>query len=175
MNEMGNGTKEESRASNWCYQNFLNYRSLKSADSVREQLSRIMVKLRVPLVSTDFADRAYYENIRKAIVEGFFMQVAHLERTGHYLTVKDMQVVGLHPSCCIDTKPTWVLYNEFVLTTKNFIRTNIEIKPEWLVDLAPHYYDLSSFPNGTAKLELERIFQRKRSSSSSSSSSSSRR
>ena len=161
--------QEESRAANWCYQNFLNYRSLKSADSVREQLSRIMVKLRVPLVSTDFADRAYYENIRKAIVEGFFMQVAHLERTGHYLTVKDMQVVGLHPSCCIDTKPTWVLYNEFVLTTKNFIRTNIEIKPEWLVDLAPHYYDLSSFPNGTAKLELERIFQRKRSSSSSSS------
>ena len=165
--------KDESRAANWAYQNFLNFRALKSGDSVREQLSRIMVKLKIPLYSTDFADRSYYENIRKSIVEGFFMQVAHLERTGHYLTVKDMQVVTLHPSCCLDTKPSWVLYNEFVLTTKNFIRTNIEIKPEWLVEIAPHYYDLSSFPNGTAKLELERIFQRFRRSSSSTSTSTS--
>ena len=34
-------------------------------------------------------------NIRKALVTGYFMQVAHLERTGHYLTVKDNQVVQL--------------------------------------------------------------------------------
>ena len=48
----------------------------------------------------------------------FFTQVAHLERTGHYLTVKDNQIVQLHPSTCLDHKPEWVLYNEFVLTTK---------------------------------------------------------
>ena len=51
-----------------------------------------------------------------------FFQVAHLERTGHYLTVKDNQIVQLHPSTCLDHKPEWVLYNEFVLTTKNYIR-----------------------------------------------------
>ena len=61
----------------------------------------------------------------------FFLQVAHLERTGHYLTVKDNQVVQLHPSTCLDHKPEWVLYNEFVLTTKNYIRTVTDIKPEW--------------------------------------------
>ena len=59
------------------------------------------------------------------------LQVAHLERTGHYLTVKDNQVVQLHPSTCLDHKPEWVLYNEFVLTTKNYIRTVTDIKPEW--------------------------------------------
>ena len=32
------------------------------------------------------------------------------------------QVVQLHPSTCLDHKPEWVLYNEFVLTTKNYIR-----------------------------------------------------
>lgn len=58
-------------------------------------------------------------------------QVAHLERTGHYLTVKDNQVVQLHPSTVLDHKPEWVLYNEFVLTTKNYIRTCTDIKPEW--------------------------------------------
>lgn len=58
-------------------------------------------------------------------------QVAHLERTGHYLTVKDNQVVQLHPSTVLDHKPEWVLYNEFVLTTKNYIRTCTDVKPEW--------------------------------------------
>ena len=34
-------------------------------------------------------------------------QVAHLGRTGQYLTVKDNQVVHLHPSTCLDHKPEW--------------------------------------------------------------------
>jgi HrpA-like RNA helicase len=55
-------------------------------------------------------------------------QVAHLERTGHYLTIKDNQIVQLHPSSCLDHKPEWVIYNEFVLTTKNYIRTVTDIK-----------------------------------------------
>ena len=32
-----------------------------------------------------------------------------------------------------DHKPEWVLYNEFVLTTKNYIRTCTDVKPEWLI------------------------------------------
>ena len=74
------------------------------------------------LVSTDFTCKDYYLNIRKAILSGYFMQVAHLERQGSYLTVKDNQIVSLHPSTCLDHKPEWVVYNEFVLTTKNYIR-----------------------------------------------------
>lgn len=59
-------------------------------------------------------------------------QVAHLERTGHYLTIKDNQVVQLHPSTCLDHKPDWVIYNEFVLTTKNYIRTVTDIKRKFV-------------------------------------------
>jgi hypothetical protein len=61
------------------------------------------------------------------------MQVAHLEKTGHYLTVKDHQKVELHPSTGLEFKPEWVLYNEFVLTSKNFIRTVTYIRGEWCV------------------------------------------
>lgn len=56
------------------------------------------------------------------------MQVAHLERTGHYLTVKDNQVVALHPSTVLQHKPEWALYDEFVLTSKNYIRMVTDIK-----------------------------------------------
>lgn len=59
----------------WCYDNFVNYRSLKSADNVRQQLSRIMDRFSLKRTSTDFNSRDYYINIRKALVSGFFMQV----------------------------------------------------------------------------------------------------
>ena len=108
-----------------------------------------MARFNLPLVSTDFNSPDYYINIHKALVAGFFMQTAHLERTGHYLTVKDnqvwqnflnwknltlfgiRQVVALHPSTTLDHKPEWCIYDEFVLTSKNFIRTVTEIRGEW--------------------------------------------
>lgn len=76
------------------------------------------------------------------------------------MTVKDNQVVSIHPSACLDSKPEWVIYDEFVLTTKNFIRTVTQIRGEWLVEIAPHYYDLENFPKCEAKRELENIYRR---------------
>lgn len=58
-------------------------------------------------------------------------------------------MVQLHPSTVLDHKPEWVLYNEFVLTTKNYIRTCTDVKPEWYVFLTqkhetPMWRDCSS-------------------------------
>ncbi|KAK8769701.1 hypothetical protein V5799_013834 [Amblyomma americanum] len=149
--------KQNHEDTQWCYDNFINYRSMKSADNVRQQLSRIMDRFNLRRTSTEFTSKDYYINIRKTLVSGFFMQVAHLERTGHYLTIKDNQVVQLHPSTCLDHKPEWVVYNEFVLTTKNYIRTVTDIKPEWLIKIAPNYYDMSNFPQCEAKRQLEML------------------
>ena len=46
--------KQSGATKEYCYENFLNFRSLQAADSVREQLARIMVKLKLPLLSTDY-------------------------------------------------------------------------------------------------------------------------
>jgi len=120
-----------------------------------------MVRFNLKLSSTDFNSRDYYINIRKAMLAGYFMQVAHLERTGHYLTVKDNQVVHLHPSNCLDHKPEWVIYNEFVLTSRNFIRTVTDVRGEWLVDIAPHYFDLANFPPCEARRVLEKLYKKR--------------
>ena len=53
------------------------------------------------------------------------------------------------------------MYQEFVLTSRNYIRTVVDIKGEWLVDIAPHYFDLENFPQGDAKRALERIYAKK--------------
>ena len=153
--------KHNNEDSRWAYNNFLNQRSLIQARDVRNQLANIMNRLNIPINSTPFESRDYYPNIRKAITSGFFMQVAHLERNGHYLTIKDNQPVGLHPSTGLRNKPEWVLYNEFVLTSKSYVRTVSSVNPNWLLEIAPQYYDLQHFPNCEAKRILQRLQNRK--------------
>lgn len=145
----------------WCHDHFLSLRSLQSADNVREQLRRIMEREEIELMSTSFEDKKYYENIRRALVAGFFMQVAKKEGSSKsYITVKDNQNVLLHPSTVLNQDAEWLVYNEFVLTTKNYIRTVTTIKPEWLLDIAPIYYDISTFKNGEVKTALVRTAER---------------
>ncbi|KAK9688177.1 DEAH-box ATP-dependent RNA helicase prp43 [Basidiobolus ranarum] len=149
--------KSKIDVSTWCTENYLNIKSLKFADDVRAQLTRIMEKNAIPLVSTDLNSESCFVNIRRALMCGFFMQVAHLEKNDYYLTVKDNQMVELHPSSCLEQQPEWVLYNEFVLTSRHFIRTVTRIEGEWLLELAPKYYDLENFPNCEGKRILQRM------------------
>lgn len=136
----------QQNAKQWCYEHFLSLRSLQSADNVREQLKRIMERLEIELVSTPFEDKKYYENIRRALVAGFFMQIAKKEGTKNtYITVKDNENVALHPSSVLQSDSEWLLYNEFVLTTKKFIRTVTTVKPEWL--LVCYHYIHRGFEN----------------------------
>lgn len=148
---------------NWCWNNYLNARSLVQADNVRTQLKRNMEKFDLELVSTAFEDKNYWNNIRQALTCGFFMQVAHKEgERGSYSTIKDNQVVRLHLSCGLDHTPEWVLYNEFVLTTANFIRTITEVRPEWLLEYAPQYFDPETFPEKSeVRRALERVIAKK--------------
>lgn len=152
---------EHGKGNQWCYDHYINYRALRSADNVRTQLERILRRCNIGLRSTSYDDRDYTSNIRKALLSGYFMHVAFKTgKGGAYQTVKDQQLVTLHPSSGLRHLPQWVLYNEFVLTKSNYIRTCTEVKGRWLIDLAPHYYDLSNFPPGDAKAELALLYKK---------------
>ncbi|KAJ8096873.1 P-loop containing nucleoside triphosphate hydrolase protein [Lipomyces tetrasporus] len=155
------GPEAQYNLAQWCYDHFLSLRSLQSADNVRLQLKRIMEKNDLDLISTPFEDPNYYTNIRRALTSGFFMQIAKKSSSGkHYITAKDNQDVLLHPSTLLEKESEWVIYNEFVLTTKNYIRTVTTIKPEWLFELAPAYFDINTFKKGDVKMSLERVKQK---------------
>ncbi|BAE60081.1 putative pre-mRNA splicing factor RNA helicase [Aspergillus flavus] len=156
------GQDAQENPKQWCHDHFLSLRSLQSADNVRMQLLRIMEREELEMVSTPFEDKKYYENIRRALCAGFFMQVAKKEAQGKskYTTIKDNQNVLLHPSTVLSYDADWVVYNEFVLTTKNYIRTVTAVKPEWLIDIAPTYYDITSFPKGEIRSALLRAAER---------------
>mmetsp|Transcript_38855 Transcript_38855/g.58363 ORF Transcript_38855/g.58363 Transcript_38855/m.58363 type:complete len:721 (-) Transcript_38855:227-2389(-) len=146
----------------WCWDNFINERSIQSAENVKKQLLGIMNKLDLPVVSCDRKGNGSFDTtaIRQALTAGMFMQVAYLQRSGEYLTVKDNQIVYIHPGSVINTKPQWALFEEFALTTKNYIRTVTATRVEWLVEMAPHYFDLENFPECEAKAELELAYKR---------------
>lgn len=130
---------------------------MKSASNVRAQLVSQMNQLGYKIELSAKRPKEYIDKIKMSIVSAFFMQVAHLERAGHYMTVKDNQIVLIHPSTAIEHKPEWVLYHEFVLTSKNYIRTVSEIDPKWLLQLAPDYFDLDEFSNNEIKKKLMKI------------------
>lgn len=131
-----------------------------------------MVRFDVDLVSVGEGPKLY-QRVREALVCGFFMQVAHKEEKT-YVTIKDNQQVTLHPSCGLDTQPEWVLFNEFVLTTRHYIRTVTTVNPEWFVHLsvlvdsmlnvfprllrgAANYYDIDVWKDSEAKSALLRV------------------
>lgn len=49
--------------------------------------------------------------------------------------------VYLHPSSTLmEERPKWVIFYELVMTSKEYMRGNLPITPEWLVEVAPHFH-----------------------------------
>ncbi|WOL03255.1 hypothetical protein Cni_G11975 [Canna indica] len=137
--------KQNNGDSTWCEKNFINQAVLKSADNVKEQLVLIMHKINLTMSSSDFSSSNSCDNIRKGLLAGYFMQVAQLDHSGDYLTVKGHHVVDLHPTSCLASRPEFVIYNDFVLASRNYIRIITEVPGHWLVEIAPHIYRLATF------------------------------
>ena len=69
----------------WCYKNYLNPRHLKAADDVREQLKDMMRKINIT-VSDEIPLQSNVVTIKKCILNGYFTQIAILQKNNVYLT-----------------------------------------------------------------------------------------
>jgi pre-mRNA-splicing factor ATP-dependent RNA helicase DHX16 len=125
----------------WAKENFLQQRSLTRARDVRDQLAKLCERVEVTLSTVGQADLV---PIQKAITAGFFPNAARLQRGGDsYRTVKNNTTVYIHPSSVVmDNNPPvkMVIYYELVQTTKEYMRSCLPIKPEWLHEAAPHFH-----------------------------------
>ncbi|KAG0379547.1 hypothetical protein BGX24_012730 [Mortierella sp. AD032] len=124
----------------WCFENFLQHRSMTRARDIRDQMVGLMERTEVAMVSNPNPNDT--APIRKAITSGFFYNAAKLTKSGDsYRTVKSQQTVMIHPSSSLyQVNPKWVVYFELVLTSKEFMRVVMEIDSAWLTEVAPHYY-----------------------------------
>jgi pre-mRNA-splicing factor ATP-dependent RNA helicase DHX16 len=112
---------ETQYSTQWCYENFIQFRSMQKARSIRDQLVGLMERTEIPLLSNP--DPGNTIPIRKALTAGFFYNTARIQRSGDsYRTIKTHQNVYIHPSSSLhEEKPKWILYFELVLTSKEYI------------------------------------------------------
>lgn len=121
----------------WCFENFVQARSMKRAQDVRKQLVTIMDRYKLDIVSAG----KNYKKICKAITAGFFTNAAKKDPQEGYRTLVDQNPVYIHPSSALFNKnPEWVIYHELVLTTKEYMRNIMVIEAKWLTELAPAFY-----------------------------------
>lgn len=125
----------------WAKENFLQQRSLTRARDVRDQLAKLCERVEVTLSTVGAADLV---PIQKALCAGFFPQAARLQRGGDsYRTVKNNNTVYIHPSSVLmasEPPVKMLIYFELVQTTKEYMRSCMPIKPEWLHEAAPHFH-----------------------------------
>ncbi|XP_073021568.1 probable pre-mRNA-splicing factor ATP-dependent RNA helicase DEAH5 [Primulina eburnea] len=146
--------KEKNFSGPWCFENFVQSRSLRRAQDVRKQLLSIMDKLKLDVVSAG----KNFTKIRKAIAAGFFFHAARKDPQEGYRTLVDNQPVYLHPSSAVfQRQPDWVIYHEMVMTTKVYIHDVTAISPEWLVELAQKMFKVPNSMKMSKRKRQERI------------------
>jgi len=142
-----NSWKNNNYSTPWCFENFVQSRSLLRAQDVRKQLLTIMDRYKLDIVTCGKS----YNKIRKAICSGFFANACRKDPQEGYKTLTEGTPVYIHPSSSLfNRNPDWVIYHELVLTTKEYMREVCAIEPKWLVELAPNFFKLSD-PNKLSK------------------------
>lgn len=135
-----NSWKNNKLSNAWCYENFVQIRTLKRAQDVRKQLLGIMDRHKLDVVSAG----KNTVRIQKAVCSGFFRNAAKKDPQEGYRTLVDSQVVYIHPSSALfNRQPEWVIYHELVQTTKEYMREVTTIDPKWLVEFAPAFFKFS--------------------------------
>eukprot|EP00622_Pseudochattonella_farcimen_P005772 FR741444.1.p1 GENE.FR741444.1~~FR741444.1.p1 ORF type:complete len:177 (+),score=19.29 FR741444.1:3-533(+) len=137
----------------WCYENYTQVRSLNKARDIREQLEALCERVEVEMLSPPQTENQV-DAVCKAMASGFFYHTSKLGQSGEYRTVKHAHTVYIHPSSCLardEDMPPWLLYHELAFTSKEYMRQVAPIKPEWLVEIAPHYYEASEIQDSRTK------------------------
>ncbi|KAF7148187.1 hypothetical protein RHSIM_Rhsim03G0231700 [Rhododendron simsii] len=147
----------------WCFENFVQSRSLRRAQDVRKQLLTIMDSAYGRLIKERYkldvvSAGKNFTKVRKAITAGFFFHGARKDPQEGYRTLVENQPVYIHPSSSVfQRQPDWVVYHELVMTTKEYMREVTVIDPKWLVELAPRFFKVADPTKMSKRKRQERI------------------
>ncbi|KAL9949934.1 hypothetical protein ACHAQF_000184 [Verticillium nonalfalfae] len=149
-----NSWKQSSYSSPWCFENFIQARSMKRAKDVHDQLVKIMDRYRHPVVSCG----RNTQKVRQALCSGFFRNAARKDPQEGYKTLTEQTPVYLHPSSALFGKQAeWVIYHTLVLTTKEYMHCSTSIEPKWLVEAAPTFFKVAPTDKLSKRKKAERI------------------
>ncbi|KAM0346702.1 hypothetical protein ACHAPU_005415 [Fusarium lateritium] len=149
-----NSWKTSGYSSPWCFENFIQARSMRRAKDVRDQIVKIMDRYKHPIKSCGRAT----EKVRRALCTGFFRNAARKDPQEGYKTLTEGTPVYLHPSSALFGKQAeWVIYHELVLTSKEYMHCTTSIEPKWLVEAAPTFFKVAATDRLSKRKKAERI------------------
>uniref|UniRef100_A0A914LDT8 RNA helicase n=1 Tax=Meloidogyne incognita TaxID=6306 RepID=A0A914LDT8_MELIC len=145
---------ENGRSQNWCQQNFLNYKALCRAEFIRQQFIGFLknANLKINSCKGTIGETA---KIRRALLSGFFSQVAYYDHRGLYVTLKGEHAFKIYKGSVLMYRkeyPKWVLFTDVMQSS---IKDLSEIDPKWLEQIAPHYYEFGSDLQGTKRRKID--------------------
>lgn len=146
---VGRGRKE----SRFCYDNYLNFKALSRAVSIRAQLKRYLERFGINTdeslgdrntQNADLSNKA--ERIRRCLTTGYFAHAARMQADGTFRTIDGGTTLNAHPSSLMfNRKADWVLFHEVMETnSKTYIRDISKIEKNWLLEYAPDFYQVKS-------------------------------
>ncbi|WFD33210.1 RNA helicase [Malassezia cuniculi] len=142
----------------FCVENFIQQKTMLRVRDVRDQLLNLCQ--RVELVPESNPNNADISPIQKAITAGYFMNSARLQQGGEsYRNIKQNVSVHIHPSSCLHKHvplPRFLCYYELVETSKNFMRQVMEIRSDWLIDVARHYFTREDVNDSIKEKRMQR-------------------
>lgn len=139
----------------FCRDNYLNFKSMTRAVSVRAQIKRYLERFGINVDETlsvnanrqplavGGPDKA--EQIRRCLTTGFFAHAARMQPDGTFRNIAGGTVLHAHPSSLMfNRKADWVIFHEVMETgNKTFIRDVTKIDKAWLLEYAPDFYKIS--------------------------------
>ncbi|XP_073725761.1 putative pre-mRNA-splicing factor ATP-dependent RNA helicase DHX32 [Misgurnus anguillicaudatus] len=152
-----------SNVERWCEEHFLSLAALQTADVIRSELTDILKRIELPVSLPAFGSKSNCMNIKRALLAGFFMQVARdIDGSGNYFMLTHKHVAQIHPLSGYGNEmykkdlPEWVLYHEHTLSENNCIRTVSQISAHEFIQMAPQYF-FYNLPPSESKDLLQHI------------------
>jgi ATP-dependent RNA helicase DHX8/PRP22 len=135
----------------WCSDNFINYRSMDKVSEVRQQLRDYLIDLGIELTSCG----REINQVRRCLCAGFFMNAAvRLPNKNMYKTLISQLEVRIHPASVLQTPfPDCLIFNQVIMTSKQYIRDVTAIDSAWLPELAPNVYRGALLTQTTSMIE----------------------
>lgn len=176
--------QNQSQGARYCYEHFLRHQAMQQAVQVYNQLRRLLQRLDVPVLSTYRPERHYVDTValRKAVLEGFFTQVAYLvplptpraaaaavgdPTTRIFRTVRDALHVCLHRQSALThglrALPTWIVFDRLEVQGEagTFVRAASAVEVEWLLEVSDFFTELGEIADGEVAQALRRAQEKR--------------
>ena len=137
-------------SSSWCQKHFIHIKAMRKVREVRQQLKDIMDRLKMPVLSA--ANNSAL--LRKCICSAFFHQAARWKSSGEYVHCRTGMPCHVHPTSALfnmGSAPDYVIYNELMVTTKEYMQCVTAVDPTWLAEVGPMFYSVKQPGAGSSQ------------------------